>query len=370
MDYFLADDLSGALDAAAAFHAAGRRVRIVLDAAAWEPATGDDVVGITTETRNAPGDAAARVVRDVIQRAQARGGRLLYKKIDSTMRGPVAAELAAVAAAMPGVRILFTPANPRVGRTVRDGELRVNGVPVADTEFARDPVCPVRDSSIARLLGSVPAQVTVGDAETEQDLAAAVDRFAAAQVPWVGVGSGALARPIAGMFRRADAPTRLQTKPIPPTAVLLLGGSAHPKNRQQAAALGRAHDVNVLTLDPLAVAASIAAGAAELRAGRSVALLLPEARMDSAVALGAMAAAGRLLAEGLGRVFATGGETAFAFCGAVGVRALHFEKELEPGLVLARGESRAGPLLLAVKPGGFGDEQTWIRAWTELGAAR
>src|SRR5262245_34515428 len=120
MDFFVADDLSGALDAAGAFHRAGRRVKIVLSLEAWRgEADPEEVVAVTTETRNArPAEAAAAVAR-AIEHGRARGGRLVYKKIDSTLRGPVAAELGALAAAMPEARILFAPANPAVGRTVR-----------------------------------------------------------------------------------------------------------------------------------------------------------------------------------------------------------------------------------------------------------
>ncbi|MBI4621774.1 MAG: four-carbon acid sugar kinase family protein, partial [Verrucomicrobia bacterium] len=99
--YFLADDLSGALDAAAAFHHAGRRVRVVLSVAEWTAADENEVVGVTTETRNAPPAVAAAAVERVLARGRAQGARLVYKKIDSTLRGPVAAELAALAAALP-----------------------------------------------------------------------------------------------------------------------------------------------------------------------------------------------------------------------------------------------------------------------------
>src|SRR5687768_16798402 len=113
-DYILADDLSGALDASAAFHHAGRPVTIVLSPDAWPQTSKDDVVAITTETRNASSIAATDAVTAVIAAGHARGARLLYKKIDSTLRGPIAAEVAAVAASMPQARILFCPANPKV----------------------------------------------------------------------------------------------------------------------------------------------------------------------------------------------------------------------------------------------------------------
>src|SRR5687767_4238023 len=100
-DYFLADDLSGALDAAAAFHHAGRRVTIALNLHEWPMGSSDEVVGITTETRNASATTAADALRAAIAEGKARGAQLLYKKIDSTLRGQVAAELAALVAALP-----------------------------------------------------------------------------------------------------------------------------------------------------------------------------------------------------------------------------------------------------------------------------
>src|SRR5687768_5294721 len=66
-DYFIADDLSGALDAAAAFHHAGRRVMVALSTEAWPDAGKDGVVGITTETRNASAAHAAQVVGSVVE---------------------------------------------------------------------------------------------------------------------------------------------------------------------------------------------------------------------------------------------------------------------------------------------------------------
>src|SRR4051812_11931431 len=120
-DYFIADDLSGALDAATAFHAAGRTVTVILALEAWDSVPANALVGLTTETRNASPEGAAKAVGEVLEAARRRGARLLYKKIDSTLRGPVAAELGALAAAMPEARILFSPANPAAGRTVRGG---------------------------------------------------------------------------------------------------------------------------------------------------------------------------------------------------------------------------------------------------------
>ncbi len=116
-DHFLADDLSGALDAAAAFHQAGRRGRVVLSTSDWTSCDPDEVSGVTTETRHASAEVASATVGRAVAYGRAQGARLVYKKIDSTLRGPVAAELEAVAAAIPDSR--FFHAGQSRGRSHR-----------------------------------------------------------------------------------------------------------------------------------------------------------------------------------------------------------------------------------------------------------
>lgn len=393
-DYFLADDLSGALDAAAAFHHSGRRVRIALSADAWPEGGPDDVVGLTTETRNASAPEAARAVTQAVVLGRARGGRLLYKKIDSTLRGPVAAEIAALTAALPDARVLFAPANPRVGRTVQDGRLLVRGVPVAETEFGRDPVCPVRESMIRVLLGPAGGErIVIPDIGTEADLDAAVAQMDAAGVPWISVGSGALARPVAARLRARRDPAAASCNGRASDAavlsgavggadpgrapglepVLMLGGSAHPGNRTQAARLAADRGVPVAELAGGMSAAGVDASAlaralASLSDRAAVTLLAPRRRLEAAEALATIVATARQVIERgrVRRLFVTGGETAFALAGALGVTTFEFQAELEAGVALACSGSGAQERGWAVKPGGFGDEQTWVRAYDAL----
>lgn len=400
MDFFLADDLSGALDAAAAFHHAGQRVRIVLSAEDWAGQEGDEVIGVTTETRNATPAVAAAAVSRALAHGAAQGARLLYKKIDSTLRGPVAAELAAVAAAMPGTRILFTPANPRVGRIVRDGVLLVHGVPVTETEFAHDPMSPVKESVIRRLLGAVAAvDIVIADAVTEDDLAAAVARMDANGEPWVAVGSGALARPVAarrsgdrgqgtgdnrrdgGLPSGPNSPTPvsrpLSPDPRPLSAVpgratpvpcLMVCGSAHAGNRAQAAVLARERGVAIHELRVDRPAVGVDAALADFRANRGAAIIIEERRGRSAEVIRTIVVSvAQIVKETkVSRVFVTGGETAFALCNALEISTLAFSAEIETGLSLSRAGNASGAVWLAIKPGGFGDAHTWVRAWDAL----
>lgn len=375
IDYFLADDLSGALDAAAAFHRVGRHVRVVLGAENWRPEPDDDVVGVTTETRNIAPECAAAIVTRALAHAASFGARLVYKKIDSTLRGPVAAELAALAQALPEARILFAPANPAVGRTVCEGVLLVHGMPVAETEFGRDPVCPVRQSLVSEYARGIPSErVRIPDVAVPTDLTQAVEEAVRSGEAWIAVGSGALARPVAealrhGAKKQGDERRTCWRERPGPNEIVFVAGSAHPMNREQAAALATRVGVEMreVRLDSLDTVAR--QGTADL--GRSgVALLLAEAaRRDSAAVLDAVVAvAGRIVdARGVRRVFATGGETAFALCRHLGVGSLSFSAELEPGLAVARGRAAGGDeWLLAVKPGGFGDRTTWVKAWAAL----
>jgi uncharacterized protein YgbK (DUF1537 family) len=369
-DWFLADDLSGALDAGAAFHAAGRRVHLVEATDDWWPGTEGEIVGVNTESRNLPPAAAAARVVATLAHARGRGARLVFKKIDSTLRGPVAAELAAVRRHLPGHRILLCPANPAAGRTVEQGQLLVRGIPVLATEFARDPAAPVQEGDLRRI-ASADAGLTIADAREARDLETAVASVGAGPGPWLAVGSGALAGPVARRLGGAAGASRPQPRPAE-GLVLFLGGSAHPLNRTQAERLATAHGLAVIHADPDHPARAVAAGAAQLGAAGAAIVLAPEARgrpeqiRDSVAAIGAA-----LIGDhGARRVFVTGGETARALTARLGLRELFVEGTIEPGLVLAAAATpTAGPLLLAVKPGGFGDVDTWVRAANALGLA-
>ncbi len=374
--YFLADDLSGALDAAAAFHYAGRRVVIALSAKDaprfGQPGTQnsgpeDWALGLTTETRNADAATASAAVRAAIAIGQARGATLVYKKIDSTLRGQVAAELAAVLETLPGTRLLLAPANPAVGRTTRDGVLYVQGVPVHETPFGRDPRSPLRTSRIADLLGEVAKDhdIVIPDIETPADFTRAVAAMNAAGAPWLAVGSGGLVHAIAQRVERNPLlhPNLGDRAPNP---VLFLAGSAHPLNRGQVDALLGARPVDLVVVNP----SVRAEGGASVRDGsrRSLVLQLPEVRVDPAQALDALitSALAHLARTGVRRIFVTGGETAFALCQRLGATRLDYLAELEPGVALAEAQTPTGLLHLAVKPGGFGDAQTWIRVFDAL----
>jgi uncharacterized protein YgbK (DUF1537 family) len=146
-------------------------------------------------------------------------------------------------------------------------------------------------------------------------------------------------------------------------------GSAHAANREQAAALSIARGVPWRELRPGAPSAATGAAIADIRNHQGAALLIEEQRHgDSADVVRSIAfAVAEVLSEtAVRRVFVTGGETAFALCSLLGVTTLSFQAEIESGLSLSSAETPGGRSWFAIKPGGFGDAMTWVRAWDAL----
>src|SRR5262249_50022835 len=104
--------------------------------------------------------------------------KLVYKKCDSVLRGHVAAECLAVTRATGKQRVLLIPANPSRQRIIRGGDYFVDGVPLAQTAFARDPDHPRKSSRVSELVGPAPG-IEIPDVVSIEDLsrrAATIDK--------------------------------------------------------------------------------------------------------------------------------------------------------------------------------------------------
>jgi uncharacterized protein YgbK (DUF1537 family) len=143
----IADDLTGSLDTGLQFHKKGLATFVPLS---WEnPSVNGPALSLNTNSRNIPGNEAYTRVYRACRKIKAKG---LYKKIDSTMRGNVGREILAILDAREIPKAVVIPTVPVMGRTVEKGILRVQGVPLLRTPYAKDPFHPILTSRLPDLL--------------------------------------------------------------------------------------------------------------------------------------------------------------------------------------------------------------------------
>ena len=218
--FAIADDLTGALEVGAKFAAVGLEAHVTTRLAS----RAGGIVVFDTETRHLSGpDAALRIGSLTRNQRQ----QLIYKKTDSTLRGNISAELGALAKAYPDRQIVFVPAYPALGRTVRNGELLVDGIPVHETPIGRDKLNPLHSSSIQACLGSVEA--TVIDGETDADIRAAAQQILKDRHPVIVAGPAAIAGALASELSHANRDVELPRK----MRCLVINGSQHPASAEQ-----------------------------------------------------------------------------------------------------------------------------------------
>ncbi len=176
----VADDITGAAEMAGIAFDYGLRVRLVLGLDDGLPE--GDVVVVATDTRSLPVARAVAETEAVVSRLCAlcpelgrQSGPVLFKKTDSALRGHVVEELAAILSCSPYSRAVFLPANPSKGRVIRQGTCYCDGVPISQTDFARDPEFPaLTDSMEARFPAAAGLGIAMPDAASAEEVAEVV----------------------------------------------------------------------------------------------------------------------------------------------------------------------------------------------------
>lgn len=369
----LADDLTSAGDGAAPFRQAGHDVRILLPTTASVPrhAVGVSAVDLGSRVLDEE-SAASRTWRAARLFA---GSELLFKTVDSTLRGHIAAEVRAAWAGSGRQAVVIAPAFPAEGRVTVEGVQYVRGVPVHESDYARDPVHPVRCSDLATMFpeavlgqsdraAELPKLIGNGDlivysAAEDGDL----DRLVAAvprldEVLWAG--SPGLAAALAR--RRARATGSAASLPAPARRPLIVVGSTNPATRRQLAELHTRGDVQGVTVsvDP--------AEAVERLRGLTAPILTlqtPDERhtpQTAHVLARSQAAVVQALTEDhtVDALVITGGETAATVLQPLGATGIDLLDEPEPGVVRGSLIGRL-PLSVLIKAGGFGDDAMLLR---------
>lgn len=180
----IADDFTGALDTGVKFAASGASVQVVTDYNYEFERAGKEVqvLVMDAETRHISSEEAYARVYRIVKRAKQAGIAYIYKKTDSALRGNIGSELSAVLSASGSQMLHFFPAFPKMGRTTRRGIHYIDGVPVQESVFGKDPFEPVKCSDVAGVIAGqsqIPVRVVtdgqVAEAKTGEPVIAVYD---------------------------------------------------------------------------------------------------------------------------------------------------------------------------------------------------
>lgn len=148
--FIIADDFTGSGDAAVQFRTQYLPVRLILAPNLEEFLSARrSAYVVNSDSRFLSGPDAYARVRGIAERIGKFEKSRLFKKIDSTLRGNIAEEVAAVMDGIGYTRALVCPAAPRNGRTVVNGVCMVNNKPINADVLVRDHFTPVGEARLA-----------------------------------------------------------------------------------------------------------------------------------------------------------------------------------------------------------------------------
>jgi D-threonate/D-erythronate kinase len=177
----IADDLTGAAELG------GLGLRYGLDVeidTKINPHSKADLLVIAGDSRSKNKQEAVEEMIEITAKVAQFKPKLIYKKVDSVLRGHVIAELTAQLKELKLNKALLVPANPGLGRTIRNGTYYLNDEPIHLSSFSKDPEFAINSSSVLDMLrvNGFPVQVrkkeegllqegiAVGEAVTTNDL--------------------------------------------------------------------------------------------------------------------------------------------------------------------------------------------------------
>ncbi|CAM3872836.1 four-carbon acid sugar kinase family protein [Alkalicoccus chagannorensis] len=401
----IADDLTGANDTALQFYRHDFPTQIVAQCSG-EDVPEEHVTVFNAETRSISSSEAMKTVTS-LGRQLGNGSTILYKKIDSTMRGHIGGEIDALLDHSNYDIAFVAPSYPQNGRTTEAAVQYIDAVPLAETQFARDPRFPIRTSRLDELLrsqssklvhhisrqdGLSPLTITQAvdaaaakgvrifsfDAVTEEDMQAVVDAGLTASHQIMFVGSAGLAGALSSRLRNDSPPAANRSAAAPPPAekTLSLVGSRSEKTAAQLTHFMKQADGNAVKLQADELLDFYESGRVPPKMEKAedawfevyyVSGDSPDP--DRLTAVHAQDP-GTAIAESLGRLgkklveakrpgtlFLTGGDIAYAVCRACGIDMLQVTGYLEEGIPVCTVKS--GPwqgMQVITKAGGFGSE--------------
>jgi len=342
----------------------------------------------------------------------------VYKKVDSTLRGNIAAELAALEEVYRPEIIVIAPAFPKMNRTTVSGHHYVNGKLITETEFGRDPKTPVTESFLPRMLNKnagkdialldlelirgekadilefIERAVAAGntwivcDSEREEDLQVIAESFTSVQKKTIWTGSGALVEYLPDALKlRSHHENDHEENNIRKT--LTVSGSLSQVTKKQLTRIRELDQSYFAEINPVQLVnqtvdleevieeigqnqdnSHFVVYVDSSDQNRDAARIAGEAiglsgkQIGERIAMGLGQIANRLVNKfpELDGLILTGGDIAKAACSELGIQEMELHTEIEPGLPFGRLRSKERSYWAVTKAGGFGNEQSLANA--------
>ena len=257
----IADDLTGAADTGVQFVIRGLNTCLISPDSArpidFSRYLKRDVLVVNTHSRGLNARQASERINLLLKDYRRDQFPLVYKKIDSTLRGNMGSEIDALLEKT-GFSVGFVaPSFPEQKRSLVGGIMMVGGKPLSLTEAAQDAVSPIHESHVHKLLGaqsrrniaridlayvsstagklhaevmreclSGKGKLIIFDAVTREDLRNIAEvSFRMPQQPLL-IGSAGLAREIAGELSAAAGHQPFSPENTETARILMVSGSA------------------------------------------------------------------------------------------------------------------------------------------------
>ncbi len=391
----IADDFTGANDTGLQF--ARRAIPTKVQIMGGRPIEETYSLVIDTESRNTDAERAKALVAQALTGIDIAAFSPVIKKVDSTLRGNIAEEVAAVRALIDAPIVVVATAFPAMGRTCEGAVVHLNGVRLLHTEAGRDRRKPIVTDDLIELFAPLEERIVhlrvetirensfpsltrgfvICDALTQEDLDLVAAWALTLERRVLFVASAGLAEALVNQYKRPKSAlavvaslsgvTEEQVRyaqeqgavvvPIPIQQILDDEAMEHYSERA-VALLGEGRDV-ILTVSSVLDKGEVEVAGETSEHSDAVGRRVMET----------LSAVGRSVVEQseLSGFFLTGGDTAYGVLQALGIGEIEIIREVALGipLLVATDGPYAG-LPIITKAGGFGKDDAIFYALRTL----
>jgi len=406
----LADDFTGALDTGVKFADNGISTQVIAARSVDFTKISSEIVVLVVDlqTRHQRPEVAYEVVYQISKEAHQFGIPYILKKTDSALRGNIGSELTALYDATGRSILSFIPALPSMARTTVNGIHLIEGIPVSESVFAKDPFTPVKHGAVSDIIkeqSAVRTHVASGeciqinqegiwifDSETDADLLATAKKLQEKNLLAIMAGCSGIGAVLPEVLelegnrkRKYQQPERFvvicgSVNPITTGQVLYAEqeGFMHIalslEEKMEATFWGTAHGqkrvreiVALLNSDSKGLISSFdqEPSDATLEYGKQHGLTATQVGACIAASIGRLLK--EMIAQGLNATFlVTGGDTLLGFMRQIDHYELDMITEISPGSVLSQLSYKGQSHQIISKSGGFGSEDLLVEIAKKL----